>query len=168
MVEAMVAKPLEYMRYRDRVAAAVRFRLEAVGADKEAVRRGSSLFALPQNAVQGATLIWGTADAIWNGLGDTSTDYNWYTKRATLSGVYGSTVLFWLGDESEGYAATWEFLDRRIDNVMELEKVKAQVNAHPLAAKMMAGPNWLLSKLKAPTGKPDLDLPGHIAGEEQA
>ncbi|MEP5762052.1 MAG: COQ9 family protein [Litoreibacter sp.] len=168
MVEAMEAKPLEYMRYRDRVAAAVRFRLEAVGADKEAVRRGSSMFALPQNAMQGATLIWGTADTIWNGLGDESIDYNWYTKRVTLSGVYGSTVLFWLGDESEDHTATWEFLDRRIDNVMELEKVKAQVNAHPVASKMMAGPNWLLSKLKAPTTTPDPDLPGHIAGEEQA
>ena len=76
---------LPSMRYRDRMAAAVRFRLEAA-TDKEAVRRGTTLFALPQHAADGAQAIWGTADAIWTALGDTSRDLNWYTKRATLVG----------------------------------------------------------------------------------
>ncbi len=148
------------MRFRDRVAAGVRYRLEAVEDHKEAVRRGTTLFALPQNASYGAKLIWGTSDAIWTALGDTSTDHNWYTKRATLSAVYGSTVLFWLGDSSEGHVDTWNFLDRRIENVMQFEKVKAQVNNHPIASRLMTGPNWLLSKLKAPIQMPDPDLPG--------
>lgn len=160
MIQRMQTEDLASMRYRDRVAAAVRYRLEAVGPDKEAVRRGSTLFTLPQNASHGAKLIWGTADAIWTQLGDSSTDYNWYTKRATLSAVYGSTVLFWLGDDSDGHVATWNFLDRRIDNVMDIEKIKAQVNAHPMASKLMAGPSWLLSKLKAPATDMDPDLPG--------
>lgn len=161
MVERLKTENLLATRFRDRIAAGVRFRLEAVGENKEAVRRGTALFALPLNAAQGAKLVWGTADAIWTALGDQSQDHNWYTKRATLSAVYGATVLFWLGDESDGHAATWEFLDRRIENVMQFEKVKAQVNASPVASKLLAGPNWLLSRLKAPGSGFDTDLPGH-------
>lgn len=163
MVARLKSENLLSMRFRDRIAAGVRFRLEAVAQDKEAVRRGSTLFALPHHAPEGAKLIWGTADAIWTALGDSSQDYNWYTKRATLSAVYGSTVLFWLGDDSEDNADTWEFLDRRIDNVMSFEKVKAQVNANPVASKLLAGPNWLLSKLRAPQGASGpSDLPGSM------
>ncbi len=94
------------MRYRDRVAPAVRFRLEAVDATRKRCGAGTTLFALPQHAADGARAIWGTADAIWTALGDTSRDVNWYTKRATLSGVYASTVLYWLGDDSIGHQAT--------------------------------------------------------------
>ena len=87
MVARLAQTDLDAMKYSARVAAAVRFRLEAV-EDKELVRRGTTLFALPPYAPDGAKLVWGTCDAIWNALGDTATDYNWYTKRATLGGVY--------------------------------------------------------------------------------
>lgn len=159
MVARMSEADLGAMKYSERVAAAVRFRLEAV-EDKEVVRRGTALFALPMYAGDGAKAIWGTADAIWNTLGDTSEDVNWYTKRATLSGVYSATVLFWLGDTSEGHADTWAFLDRRIENVMQIEKLKAQVNDSPVLSKLMAGPNWLLSHVKAPQRMPQAGLPG--------
>jgi len=117
MIEHLRAQDLSAMRFRDRIAAAVRFRLEAV-EDKEAVRRGTTLFSLPPYAADGAKAIWGTCDAIWTELGDSSDDVNWYTKRATLSGVYGATVLFWLGDDWQDQAATWDFLDRCIDQVL--------------------------------------------------
>lgn len=159
MIARMKSENMKDMKFRDKIAAMVRFRLEAV-TDKEAVRRGTTLFALPQYAADGAKLIWGTSDAIWDALGDTSDDVNWYTKRATLSAVYSSTVLFWLGDTSEGHAATWGFLDRRIDNVMQIEKVKAQVNNNPVISKLMAGPNWLLSYVKAPPRMPKTNFPG--------
>lgn len=146
-------------RFRDKIAAGVRFRIEAV-SDKEAVRRGSTLFALPMYAADGAKAIWGTADKIWNTLGDTSDDVNWYTKRATLSGVYSATVLYWLGDDSIDNQATWEFLDRRIEDVMRIEKLKAQVRDNKALSALMTGPNWLLSKVKAPLKVPDIDLPG--------
>ena len=146
-------------RFRDKIAAAVRFRIEAV-TDKEAVRRGTTLFALPMHAADGAKAIWGTADKIWTTLGDTSDDVNWYTKRATLSGVYSATVLYWLGDDSVGNQATWAFLDRRIDDVMQIEKVKAQVRDNKALSALMAGPNWLLGKIKAPSRMPDTDMPG--------
>ena len=159
MLAKLAEADLDAMKYRDRVAAAVRFRLEAVN-DKEAVRRGTTLFALPMYAADGAKAIWGTADAIWTALGDTSEDVNWYTKRATLSGVYSSTVLYWLGDTSEGHEGTWAFLDRRIDDVMQIEKIKAQVNGNPVLSKLLAGPNWVLSHVKAPQRMPAADLPG--------
>ena len=158
MVEKMRKGPLP-QRYRDKVAAGVRFRIEAV-TDKEAVRRGTTLFALPMYAPDGAKLIWGTADKIWNALGDTSDDFNWYSKRAILSGVYSSTVLFWLGDDSPDNQATWAFLDRRIDDVMQIEKVKGQVKQSKVLSTLFAGPNWVLGQIKAPTRMPDIEFPG--------
>ena len=93
-----------------------------------------SFFALPQYAADGAGAVWHTADAIWAALGDTSRDVNWYTKRMTLGAVYSACVLFWLGDESPDMADTRAFIDRRIDDVMRFEKVKAQ--AKGLVAKL--------------------------------
>ena len=152
--EAMSARLKEIdqseMRFRDRVALAVRSRIEAVD-DREAVRRGTALFALPMYAADGAKLIWGTADRIWTELGDSSRDFNWYTKRATLSAVYSSTVLYWLGDDSLENHATWEFLDRRIEDVMRFEKTKAKVRGTPVLGKMLAaGPEKMLGRLRTP------------------
>lgn len=163
MLARFATEDLSDLRYSEKVAALVRMRLEAA-TDKEAVRRGTTLFALPQHAGDGVKLIWGSADAMWTALGDTSRDSNWYSKRATLSGVYSSTVLFWLGDMSENHADTWAFLDRRIEDVMRFEKVKAQVNASPLLKPLLAGPKWALSFLKAPSETNRDDLPGHWSG----
>jgi ubiquinone biosynthesis protein COQ9 len=162
MVRRLEAADLLSMRFRDRIAAGVRFRIESID-DKEAVRRGTTLFALPHHAADGARAIWGTADAIWTTLGDSSDDINWYTKRATLSGVYGATILFWLGDDSPDQHRTWDFLDRRIEDVMRFEQVKAKVKDNPVLSRLFAGPNWLAAKVKAPARKPRRDLPGHWA-----
>jgi ubiquinone biosynthesis protein COQ9 len=156
MAEALAGQDLTALRFRDRVALAVMLRLQA--ADRECVRRGSALFALPQHAAEGAGLIWGTADAIWTALGDSSRDVNWYTKRLTLSAVYSATVLYWLGDQSEGHADTWAFLDRRIEDVMRFEKAKADFRASPWG-KMLAGPLKRLDAIRAPAAAND-DLPG--------
>ncbi|KIC51879.1 COQ9 family protein [Tateyamaria sp. ANG-S1] len=158
MVERLETETLPD-RFRDKIATAVRFRIEAV-TDKEAVRRGTTLFALPMYAGDGAKAIWGTADRIWTALGDTSEDVNWYTKRATLSGVYSATVLYWLGDDSTDNQATWAFLDRRIDDVMQIEKAKAQVRDSKVLSTLFAGPNWVLDKIKAPASSPRSDMPG--------
>jgi ubiquinone biosynthesis protein COQ9 len=167
MVEALRAEDLTALRFRDRIARALRLRIEAAG-DRELVRRGTTLFALPQHAPEGARLIWGTADAVWEALGDTSEDVNWYTKRMTLSAVYSATVLYWLGDTSEGTETTWEFLDRRIDDVMRIEDVKAQVRASPTLSRLMAGPNWLLSHVRAPARFPRADWPGSWTAPRRA
>lgn len=158
MVARLLAVDLSGMKFRDKVALAVRLRLEVV-EDREAVRRGTTLFALPMYAADGAKAIWGTADRIWTALGDTSDDINWYTKRATLSGVYSATLLYWLGDDSLDNQATWDFLDRRIKDVMQIEKVKSQVRDNAFLSKVLAGPVWVLSKVRAPETR-DPDLPG--------
>ncbi|MDH5454143.1 MAG: COQ9 family protein [Paracoccaceae bacterium] len=165
MVEGLAKTDLAALRYRDRVALAVKLRLQA--ADVEIVRRGAVLFSLPVNAAIGAGLIWGTADAIWRALGDTSDDINWYSKRATLAGVYSSTVLFWLGDMSGSNAATWDFLERRIDDVMRVEKIKAQVRDNPFLSRVLAGPMKILDKVRAPASAQD-DLPGRNQPKEKA
>ncbi|MCV2447116.1 COQ9 family protein [Paracoccus sp. DMF] len=116
-------------RFRDRVAAAVMQRLTF--SDRELARAGASVLALPQHASLGARLVWETADAIWDGLGDRSEDVNWYSKRATLSAVWGATVLYWLGDDSPELHDTRDFLDRRIEGVMRFETLKGRIGALP-------------------------------------
>lgn len=159
MLARLEAADLGDMRFRDRIAFAVRARLEAV-EDKELVRRGMTLFSLPIYAADGARAVWQTCDRIWLALGDTSDDVNWYTKRATLSGVYGTTVLYWLGDTSENSARTWEFLDRRIEDVMQIEKFKAQSRDNRLMSGLMAGPFSFLNKIRAPQAGATTGMPG--------
>jgi len=158
MIAALQASDLSGLRFRDKVAQAIRLRLAAVD-DKEAVRRGTTLFALPHMAPEGAKLIWGTADAIWTTLGDTADDVNWYTKRATLSAVYSSVVLFWLGDDSVDGQATDAFIDRRIDDVMQFERVKAAVRNNALL-KPITGPLGRLAGMIKPPKAAAPDLPG--------
>jgi len=159
MLERLKAANLTKMRYSERVSAGVRFRLEAV-ENKEIVRRGMALFSMPQNAGDGAKLVWGTTDLIWNALGDTSDDINWYSKRVILSGVYVSTVLFWLGDTSDNDAATSAFLDRRIEDVMRFEKMKAQVRDNPVIKPLLKMSETFLGQIRAPSGMQRNDLPG--------
>lgn len=160
MAARLAGMDLAARRFRDRIVMAIRTRLEL--ADRELVRRGTTLFALPQHAADGARAIWGTADAIWTALGDTSRDLNWYTKRATLSAVYGATVLYWLGDESTERKATWDFLDRRIEQVMQFEKLKAGFRENPLGKAWAAGPGKLFDTIRAPRLRDD--LPGRHRG----
>ncbi|PLS23276.1 COQ9 family protein [Neptunicoccus cionae] len=161
MLAAMDEADLAAMRYSERVALALRARLDA--ADRELVRRGSALFALPHHAAEGAGLIWETSSAIWDALGDSSRDVNWYSKRAMLSAVYSSAVLFWLGDTSEESAATSDFIDRRIADVMKIETTKAKLRENPLSKAFMAGPGRLLDLVKAPDTAVQSDLPGYVA-----
>lgn len=120
MLEALEKLDLDSMKVREKVAAGVRARLEAVTAHREAVRSGLAFFALPQNAAAGLSCLYRTVDAIWYAAGDRATDYNFYTKRALLAGVYSSTLVYWLNDKSEDFAATWGFLDRRIAEVLKV------------------------------------------------
>lgn len=114
-------------RIRDKVSQAVLIRLAQYDGDEEAAARARARLLLPDGLDRGARLVWATSHMIWSAIGDKSTDANFYSKRAILSGVYASTFAIWLDDDSEGRAKTAEFLDRRIDNVMQFEKVKGQV-----------------------------------------
>jgi ubiquinone biosynthesis protein COQ9 len=119
-------KRLDGMKIREKIRALVWHRLEIMGPAREAVRRALAILALPQNLPLALRMSWRTADLMWRIAGDTSTDFNHYTKRMTLGAVYGSTLLVWLDDQSEGWTETAAFLDRRIDDVMKFEKFKAE------------------------------------------
>jgi ubiquinone biosynthesis protein COQ9 len=162
LAEALAASELQGLRFRDRIAFAIIRRLEIVAPDREAVLRGASLFALPTHAAEGARAIWHTADTIWTALGDESNDYNWYTKRTTLAAVYSAALLYWLGDQSPGFANTRDFVHRRIDNVMQIEGMKAQIRKNPIAAAVLAGPRRLLDRVRAPGDTARPDLPGSL------
>ncbi len=120
---------VDTMKMRDRIRSAVRIRLENHAGDRESVRRGLALLSMPFHAGLALKLLYKTVDAMWYAAGDTSSDFNFYTKRATLAGVYSATLLYWLNDRSEGSEATWGFLDRRIDEVMAFEKFKARLKS---------------------------------------
>ena len=117
---------LKGLKIREKIRALVWRRLEIMGPAREAVRRALAILAMPQNLPLALRITWRTSDLMWRIAGDISTDFNHYTKRMTLGAVYGSTLLAWLDDQSEGWQDTSAFLDRRIDDVMKFEKLKAE------------------------------------------
>ncbi len=127
MLEALSHYHLENMKIRERIAAAVRLRLELQTPHREAVRKTVAMHSNPLYAHRGLRALYETVDNIWYAIGDKSTDFNFYTKRLTLAGVYSSTLLVWLNDTSAGQENTWRFLDNRIANVMQFEKAKKRV-----------------------------------------
>lgn len=127
MAADLTAHGLEGMKTGPKVFTAVKLRLERWAPHREAVRRALSLLALPANLPLAARLTWGTADAIWEAVGDTAHDFSWYTKRSTLAAVYSATVLYWLEDRSDDAADTWAFLNRRLADIGRIPKLRARV-----------------------------------------
>jgi ubiquinone biosynthesis protein COQ9 len=126
MEKSLAAMDLKAMKIRQRIAAAVMARIEAVRPHKEAARRAAAFLTLPPHAALGARLVYRTVDAMWRAVGDTATDFNFYTKRGILAGVYSATLLRWFTDQSPDEGETATFLAARIENVMQFEKFKAQ------------------------------------------
>ncbi len=122
----MAGLDLPSMKIRVKITEAVRARIDAMTPHKAAAHAALQTLSGPSRGLAGPRLLVRTCDRIWRAIGDTSTDVNYYTKRTTLSAVYGSTALVYFDDLSENHAATWAFLDRRIADVMTFEKVKAQ------------------------------------------
>lgn len=127
MVVALPQDVLARIPIRERIRSLVQFRLDAVVGLEEALRRALAIMAMPQNAASSLKTGWHSADIMWRLAGDTATDYNHYTKRTILAGIYGATLAVFVGDESEGKADTRAFLGRRIDGVMKFEKAKAKL-----------------------------------------
>ena len=126
MEEKLSAADLGARKVRERIKIAVLTRLWLLEPHKEAARRAAATLTLPMHAGIGAKLMYRTVDAMWHAVGDTSTDFNFYTKRAILAGVYGSVLVRWFADTGEDDSATEKFLDARIENVMQFEKFKAK------------------------------------------
>jgi ubiquinone biosynthesis protein COQ9 len=117
---------LQSLKIREKIRSLVWRRLEMMAPAREAVRRALAILAMPQNVPLAVRIGWRTTDLMWRIAGDTSTDFNHYTKRMTLGAVYASTLLVWLDDQNEAWLETGAFLDRRIDDVMKFEKFKAE------------------------------------------
>ncbi len=147
MSAAMSGPEYEALKIREKVAFAIQARLDALRPHKEAARRAAALLALPPYGLLGARLAWSTADAVWRGLKDKSTDFNFYSKRGILTGVWTSVFARWLADETAEEAATKAFLDARIGNVMQIEKAKARMREIGLDP---AKPIEWLAKLRYP------------------
>lgn len=143
MADAMVGA--HNLKIRERIRMALVTRLEQ--GDREVTRRALNLLAQPQHAALSARLLWQAADRMWRAAGDTATDYNHYTKRLILSGIYSATLLHWSQDDSEGFAATRAFIDRRIDSVMRFEKAKGKLTG--MAGKL-PDPARFLGRLRYP------------------
>ena len=137
------------MKVRDRIRAQLWYRLQLMTPAREALRSALAILAMPQNAPRALTIGWRTADLIWRNAGDTASDYNHYTKRLTLSAVYASTLVVWLDDRSEDFADTSAFLDRRLANVMQFEKFKAQWTGGDLRRPSLSR---FLGRLRYPPG----------------
>lgn len=129
LLERLGQEDLGALKIRARVTRALNARLDILAGERETIRRLVQTFALPTHAADGAAALYQAVDVIWSAVGDRSTDFNFYTKRAILAGVLSATTLYWLQDESADFADTRAFIDRRIANVMEIEKAKARLAA---------------------------------------
>lgn len=127
MAAALPQDVLAQMPIRERIRSLVQFRLDAITGLEEALRRALAIMAMPQNVASSLKLGWRSADIMWRLAGDVATDYNHYTKRTILAGIYSATLAVFVGDESEGKADTKAFLDRRIEGIMKFEKAKAKL-----------------------------------------
>ncbi len=137
MAEKLQGSDISQLRYSYRVAKAIRLRLSVMAEHRVATRKAVALFSQCRSAGVGACVIWRTTDSIWEGLGDSSEDINWYTKRLILSTVYSASLLYWLGDSSSESENTWDFIDRRIDDVMRVEGVKKRVRENLMGRQLM-------------------------------
>ena len=124
-------------RIRDRIECAINYRLEIAQKNKEAVKRSIALFTTPLYFSQGSVALWNTSDKIWKSIGDSSYDLNWYSKRLVLSSVYSAVLVFWLEDDSANFVETRDFVGRRIDDVMRIERIKGAIKKAPLLGKFV-------------------------------
>lgn len=150
MVSALSRSDLAKLKIREKITLAVRTRLEVMTKHRIAARKALTFLSSPLQAAAGATALYNTVDAIWRAIGDKSSDFNFYTKRATLAGVYSATLIYWLSDDSEAFKKTWEFLDHRIDDVMQIEKVKARVQE---AVEKLPDPFKILGSIRYPNSR---------------
>jgi len=131
MVAKLAALDLPSMKIRDRIRTAVLARIDEATRHPDALRRALAILGRPTNVARAGKLAWRASDGMWRAIGDSSVDFAWYSKRATLTALYATTMTAWMDDDSDGFADTRAFLDRRIDDVMKIETLKARLKPKP-------------------------------------
>jgi len=129
MGEAAQAEDIAAQRVPARIRRVVEIRLEQAMPHKAALRDALAILALPWNAPLATCLTAETVSAMWYAAGDSSADFSWYTRRATLAAIYGTTLVYWLRDPSPDLANSMKFLDRRLADHGRLSKAMARVSA---------------------------------------
>lgn len=148
MAAALPAERLGNLPIRERIRTLVQFRLDQVAGREEALRRAQIALAKPQNVAAALRMGWSSADLMWRLAGDTATDFNHYTKRATLAALYAATLAVYAEDRSDDHAEARAFLNRRIEGVMRFEKAKAKLLRQPDAERFSV--TRLLGRLRYP------------------
>ncbi|GAN76678.1 COQ9 family protein [Acidisphaera rubrifaciens] len=115
------------LRTGERLRALVAARLADHRTHRPAARRAFAVLGLPANRGAAARTLFATADAAWGAVGDRSTDMNWYTKRATLAGIYGATLLVWLGTDDPDDERALAFFDRRVATTARLGRLRRRI-----------------------------------------
>lgn len=150
MAQHLAAEDMSKLKIRERAIRTIRARIDVADRHKHAAKRAAAFLTFPLNAADGVQCLARTADAMWTAMGDRSADFSWYTRRVTLGAVYSACLVYWFKDASDGYADTQAFIERRIADVMQFEKVKAQ------AGKIVSGmPNLftLAGRFRYPGGR---------------
>jgi ubiquinone biosynthesis protein COQ9 len=129
MARTLAGMDLGALKVRQRIEEAVMARLAPARDHREAARRAAARLALHDSGGAGPRVLWRAADAMWRAVGDTSTDFNFYSKRAILASVLAATFPIFLDDRQPDLADTRAFLRRRINDVMTFEKAKARLRA---------------------------------------
>jgi ubiquinone biosynthesis protein COQ9 len=127
MLAELAQIDLNKLSVRERISTSVLLRLRLLSPHKEVIRRLLSFLALPGNQLVGMRITMKTIDLIWYTAGDTATDFNYYTKRGLLGSVYSLTILYWLSDTSENFGDTELFLVQRLNNVMQIPKLRGKI-----------------------------------------
>lgn len=164
MLNALEARPLAEMKVREKIALALRTHFELLEPHREAERRLMAWLAMPQNVALGMRLLYRTVDAMWFAAGDTSTDYNHYTKRALLAAVLSSSTFYWLDDQSEDRTETWAFIDRRLSDVMSVGKATASLGRVGSLLSHLPNPLRFARQVRHRAKAPQADTPAaHMA-----
>jgi ubiquinone biosynthesis protein COQ9 len=117
------------LRVRNKIKELVRLRLLIESDNKNALRalltisKGRRIPALVKNAYK-------ISDLMWSCAGDSSTDFNFYTKRAILSKVFTRTLIYFISDQSKNNEKSWDFLDDQIEKVMKIGEVKMKIKKY--------------------------------------
>lgn len=131
MESGLAGTSLEELKIRERIALMVRTHLTLQAEYQEALRHASVLYMSPVKPVIAGSSLWKMVDRMWYLAGDRATDYNHYSKRTLLMGVYVSTFYAWLQDQSEDFKESWDYLDRRIENVMQFGRMTRKIKSLP-------------------------------------
>tara|TARA_A100001011_G_C14137519_1_gene768262 strand:+ start:145 stop:780 length:636 start_codon:yes stop_codon:yes gene_type:complete len=128
MLEDLSKVEIQELKVREKIKKIIRVRLERWKSYKVAIKRTLPILIMPSSDTLLSCSLMKTSDSIWKSAGDRSVDFNFYTKRGLLLGVYSTTLIFWLDDNSKDDQKTWEFLDRRVEEVLQIPKVKTRIN----------------------------------------